>query len=440
MSEYPIAPRRTRKAARPGPVNVIGRRRAAIPTEFWTAIAAFVLGLAFYVLPFLNEAGSQIWGVGLLVAASLVALLGGISTRFGPTPFEVLLLGAILLSGVIAAFKSNMYIVNYSVFMVAVLFSVAIIVRHFTLQEIFVTAARAHVANCATVLLVYWQQLPVILNATSPDRWALRFMPFDMTPNLVGWVYGLGGIIAVYAAVKARGTARVIYALGALLSFVYIFGASARGALLATTVSSALIVLANYRRLPSLGRRTVVYLAVAAAIILALLWQSIFNYLSVMLELDSPVRGLGSGATGRTDLWQRGLQYMANSPLQIFFGSGLRSSNEEFTGFQSESSYITILIDSGLLLGPCLIATILFAPLALLMSGRKTGAGRTEVIFLAWLIIFAASQSFFNRYLLAIGNSGSLLLLLCYAFAWLGFFSGNMRQPRRPLPQDAKLR
>jgi hypothetical protein len=131
---------------------------------------------------------------------------------------------------------------------------------------------------------------------------------------------------------------------------------------------------------------------------------------------------------------------MVNSPLQIFFGSGLRSSNYEFTGFQSESSYITILIDSGLLLGPCLIATILFAPLALLITGRKTGAGRTEVIFLAWLIIFAASQSFFNRYLLAIGNSGSLLLLLCYAFAWLGVFGGNMRQPRPPLPRDAKLR
>lgn len=417
----------SRRAASSDHVEMVVERSQLVAASVLDKVATLFLALAFYILPFLNEAGSQIWGVVLLVAASIFALPAGLANRSGPSPFEITLGIAILLSGVVAALRGNSYIVNYSLFMVAMIVSVGAIARHFSLQKILFTAAQAHVANCVTVLLIYWQQLPVILDGASPNRWALRFMPFDMTPNLVGWVYGLGAIVAMYAATKSRGVARVIYALGALASLTYIFGASARGALLATTVSTGVILLANYRRLTPFFRRAVMLTAAVAAFGTLAFGNAIFNYLSIMLELESTSRGLSSGATGRTELWQRGLEYMVNSPQQIFFGSGLRSSNYEFTGFQSESSYITILIDSGLLLGPCIIAAILLSPVALIVTARKSGVGRTEIVFLAWLIIYAASQSFFNRYLLAIGNSGSLLLLLCYSFAWLGFFRNGVR-------------
>jgi len=401
-------------------------------------IASVSLGLAFFVLAFCNDPTYALvalqGAVALLVIAALWVIPAGAPLRFAPSVFEIVLASTILLSAFVSPFTGLAYGINYTLLMIPVLLATGILVRTFPLQSLLFIAARAHAANCALVLLIYWQQLPVILDIASADRWALRFQPFGMHPNLVGWVYGLGAIIAIYAAVKSRGVARIFYVLAAIASLTFVLGASSRAGLLATTISELLILATNVPTLPPTMRRLVMTAGIVAASAIAVFWADIFNYLSVLLELSSTTRGLGSGASGRAELWQQGLNFIAGSPQQIFFGRGLRSS--DLVGFPTESAYITILIESGVILGTCIIAAILFAPVALLGSASQKNIGRTEVVFVFWLVLFAASQSLFNRYLLAIGNAGSLALLLCYAFAWLGF----LQQPlaRRTTPPNTR--
>jgi hypothetical protein len=97
-------------------------------------------------------------------------------------------------------------------------------------------------------------------------------------------------------------------------------------------------------------------------------------------------------------------------------GGGLRSSEQATIGFLTENSYITILLDSGLFVGGSLIFALLYA----LVSARRlsrdanTSDASKPMVFLVPLLVFVLVQSFFDRYLLAVGNPASLLALLVF--------------------------
>jgi hypothetical protein len=107
-----------------------------------------------------------------------------------------------------------------------------------------------------------------------------------------------------------------------------------------------------------------------------------------------------------------GMKAIFGSGSQILFGGGLRFASPENIGFYTESSYITILIESGILLGSAFIGTLFFYTSKMFLLSRGAG-GEGTYLYVALFVIFAfvLIESVFNRYLLAIGNPMSLFFL-----------------------------
>jgi hypothetical protein len=153
-------------------------------------------------------------------------------------------------------------------------------------------------------------------------------------------------------------------------------------------------------------------LAIVTLPILLLVFDNAYSYLESILELDSATRGWNSGGTGRFGRWQLGLATVFSNPLTLLSGYGLRSTDGLSLGFSIESSYINILIECGVLLGPAFVFAILRLVFAYFPHGSRASAERGPLDVAPVLLLYCMLQSIFNRYLLGIGNPLSLVVLL----------------------------
>jgi exopolysaccharide production protein ExoQ len=249
-----------------------------------------------------------------------------------------------------------------------------------------------------------------------------RFMPLGATPALVGYIFGAGSILMFRRVIVSRGIwQRVVMAAGALFGFLFVLAASARSSLVALTAAAfvALTLEFGLRRVLSLRW---VQIAGFSFIVFGIAFADKINsYFTRMLELESSTRGIGTGATGRTELWARGISALFDSPGAFVFGDGFRSSNSGVIGFSTESSYITILLDSGAFLGIAVIMVFLYSPIKALSLVPQEDRHSSSLVLLAPFLIFLLVESIFSRYLLAIGNPTSLLTLFV-------LFSVSMRE------------
>ncbi len=160
-----------------------------------------------------------------------------------------------------------------------------------------------------------------------------------------------------------------------------------------------------------LSKRAGLTLVAIAACILLLVGPA-HKYLQEILAVNSAYRGVGSGATGRADLWMRGLSTLFSDPSRLALGGGLPSSEVASIGFSTESSYITILLDCGIFFGSALIALYVYASVSALKLSRSSTSGSHSFTFLPSFFVFLLVQCFLIRDLLALGNPISLMTLL----------------------------
>jgi hypothetical protein len=202
-------------------------------------------------------------------------------------------------------------------------------------------------------------------------------------------------------------------AAAVLLAWSIVLAASSRSSIIALMVAAVFAALFEFRILRAItGKRFVIAAAVIGA--LAVLYFGFAStYFVSILEIDSSYRGFGTGATGRTDLWAKGMDALFSDPALIAFGGGLRSSEYTVIGFLTENSYLTILLDSGILAGGALILLLLYSPImACRLQRSSTKAPRMTLAFLPSFFVFLLIQCFFLRYFIGIGNPTSLLTLL----------------------------
>jgi len=224
----------------------------------------------------------------------------------------------------------------------------------------------------------------------------------------------------LYGAAISRGRFRYIYWASAGVALALVLAASARGGLLALVVSTLIMSALYFRRFIAPHLRVAMIFAVLLVFVLAVGAEPIIEYTITILELDSKTRGFGTGGTGRVERWLASLEYIENGQLQLFIGSGLRTVGEETLGFTStENSYLNIAIESGLF--ATLACIVLFFGAIFRLHYRSRHDNHIVWVFLTWLLIYICIQSFFNRYLLAIGNSLSFYVLLTTAIAWLPY-------------------
>ncbi|HEX4141051.1 MAG TPA: O-antigen ligase family protein [Candidatus Methylacidiphilales bacterium] len=249
--------------------------------------------------------------------------------------------------------------------------------------------------------------LPVVLH-TSSDRWG-RLEPAQLHPNYVSMM----GIVAVIGAMSSRNI--LTFLLLAPLPFYTMLKMESRASMLATCAAAAIIIgcyLWEHRSrkmMHCLAAGIVFGGVVVVASILA--GHNIFEFagdkISDAFMLDDDLRGVDSGASGRSDLWAAAYNLWATHPI---FGVGFKEHmNFMPDNMVAHNAFLGLLADNGLvgLVGYLLIIGVgvfyIFrrGPKRLTMFGQ-----RAAIIFPYFLYGMVESRAF------SFGNTYSVLFLL----------------------------
>jgi O-antigen ligase len=292
------------------------------------------------------------------------------------------------------------------------------------------------------VFTILMSQSEHLMNALSVTMTAfsglLRFTPLGMHPNLAGMVYGGASVALIYAALSEDAiTKKILFVAAGLTSVSFIVASSARSSLLALFV---ICIVTAYQYVKYINNKRLSYSLVALLTLsgtLIISFDIIFNYFSTILEFNSNTRGIDSGGTGRTELWSMGINVLSNDWTRLFFGYGLRTSEANVIGFSLENSYLTLLFEVGII-NTCAFLIIVIVAIVLMLRKSKDHdeRGIGPYFSVAMLIFFLLIQSFFNRYLLSIGNfySAFFLLLLFSCFQKENYNLYYVRNPsKRPI-------
>jgi exopolysaccharide production protein ExoQ len=349
----------------------------------------------------------------LLISAAALAITAGKSAAARPSFLEMLLYVIGVVSTVSALCRENDYSELYSGIYLMTLIAVSVIARTIGLRRLLNLATVTIVAGLLTYLLVGWKDLLRALAGTVTDMGLFRFRPEGMFPNLVGLVFGAGSILLARQTILARKvSARAFLGVATAGSLVFVFASSARESILALGVAATYAFALIARRHPAIWRITLVCLGMTAVFVLVIGIGRTAAYFDRILEITSASRGIASGASGRTGLWSLGVSAIFSDPVRLVFGGGLRYSEIGRIGFSTESSYITVLLDSGLLLGALLVGSLCVCIYTNSCEFAKPNANAKDQLAVACLVIFMLIQAIFSRYLLAIGNPMSLIFLL----------------------------
>lgn len=232
--------------------------------------------------------------------------------------------------------------------------------------------------------------------------------------------WGTTGLAVALAAVAAKRLPIVIFGLGSGLLTIY--DASARGSLVGLLAAMLALMIASALRLRSY--RLVAAIAVAGGIPLVIMLVP--SYLAAIgdvistdvFKVNDPYRGLGSGFTGRSDLWAEAINTWMRSPL---FGVGYHQSDRFITDqLGAHSAYLSTLADMGVA-GLLLYCGLLIWSFVAALSIRDARTCRVTIA----LVVGYAVYGLFESRAFNLGNPFSLLFLM------VGFYALADQQRRR---------
>jgi exopolysaccharide production protein ExoQ len=398
-----------------GPAAKIARRSSniedVVARQF--QIRYILLFSAFFVLMFSNDAENavifQSAGVILLCAAAASCVVTARAFPYAPTSVDLVVFIIVFFSLVSSALNQTVDVAVYTAIFLVTYISIMIINRSLSEQELALCIFVSIVIVVAVVSIVYFDTLLKTLAPGAENRWALRMRPFNMHPNLTGYVFGGFITFIIFSNVNIGRFTFYLKGLCCALCVLIVLAASARAGLVALCA----VIGFHAARAFMLGRVDIKYVVAIYCLVfiaVAFFWNTIAAYLTEILELNSSTRGFESGGSGRFELWQKGLAAIGDRTWELFFGSGLRSASQEMLGFSTENSYVTIALESGLLVLLLFVTSLVHVVLRAHKADVGKSNGIAEVTL--YCIIFAAFESIFNRYLIAIGNPFSLIFLI----------------------------
>ncbi len=356
----------------------------------------------------------QLGAVGLFIAAGALALMAGGTRRIDLCAAEVILGSAFVFAMLVAFVRGNALSTEFGAMFLLVLASAAVLARQPWVASIDGVFRCAYIALIASVLVVQPSEyLTSVAGTVERAVGLVRFAPLGMHPNLSGLVYGGGSLLFFQHFLTTPRVHQKLFAL--LLSALclsMVLAASARASLLALGLTGLIAVLLIARRGSRRARTALILSAIALLAIGVVKATAIADYLTIILDLDSPTRGVDSGATGREVIWQEGVKLVFSDAMLFFTGRGVRAAGPEVIGFPVESSYINLALEHGVVFG--LLITLAFVVTAWRTFGRSfaTGVMNPALFVSGLMLVFVLMQSIFNRYLVAVGNPYSLWILL----------------------------
>jgi exopolysaccharide production protein ExoQ len=394
-------------------------------------LAEALIGLGCYASFWSNVGGigevMQLLYLGFFLVASFYVLVTGRVVGIPPSGTELALYSVGVLSACVALFSAQEFSGQYSIIFLGTLILASILTRAVPLERLLDIGALTAYACVLTALLAGGRDFYRALSISITSHGLFRYAPLNTHPVLMGLIFGLGSILMARQAILATTIVyRMAMIAGSLLAVIFLIAASARGALLSLSIAAITAVVLDVR----FGKGTLLKLTgafvVAAGVLAFSTGNKVATYLDAILQIHSSQRGLDSGMTGRDVLWARGISTLVSDPVLLFVGGGLRSSEEATIGFLTENSYITILLDSGVVIGGSLIFALFYALVNARRLSRDANMSDASkpMVLLVPLLVFVLVQSFFERQLLAVGNPASLLVLLL-------FVSLSLRAKRR---------
>lgn len=385
--------------------------------ELNTQLSRWLLGGSIYLTGWYYEGPAlqvaQMGAISLLILAGFFSMLSGDTLRIRPSLVEWLFGIAFLFAMLVAWMTGNVLSTKYGAMLLLVLLAIAFLVRHSDAAKLIVVFRWAYVALIGTLLLL---ESPALFDSlTGSVQYGLglvRYQPLGMHPNLSGLVYGGGALLFFQRYLTAHKWLQKVFALAiVVLCLCVLLAASARASMLSLTFAGLtgafLIALQGSQR-----SKKIVLIAVLGVIVALFNWVAIKDYLSLIMDVDSPTRGVASGATGRTEIWQAGIELVLSNEVLLFTGRGIRSALPGIIGFPVESSYINLALEHGLFFGSLIVLAFVVTAWRSLRQGLKRGQRDDQLFMAGLMLIFILAQSIFNRYLIGVGNPYSLWILV----------------------------
>jgi O-antigen ligase len=287
----------------------------------------------------------------------------------------------------------------------------------YTLNTVFITAIATLVAGCpdrrllrsiASMYCLLGALYLLYVDLTGKMVWG-RLSANDLEPN--NW--GLMGLTVCLAAFARRSGPVAIASF--IVGVATILLASSREHILALAIILLSIAALEAREMNR--SRLLATLAGSCGILIATaalydpyILHAVRYISSDVLLLYNPDRGIGSGFTGRTEIWAETFDLFTKSPL---LGIGFRETEQFLAGgVPAHNAYLEILADMGLL-G--------FIVYAVLLVGSLAGAwgieDRRTRRFVVTSIIGYIVMGFFDRRTVNAGNPYGLLFLMCCSLA-----------------------
>jgi len=381
-------------------------------------ISQCMLGMAVYVGGW-YVGGSlfqvvQLGAIGLFLAAGMLALTAGGTRRIELCAAEYILGSAFMFAMLVAFVRGNALSTEFGAMFLLVLASAGILARQQWVARIDHVFRCAYIALIATVLVVQpGEYLTSVAGTVERSVGLVRFAPLGMHPNLCGLVYGGGSLLFFQHFLATPRLHQKLFAfVMSAMCLSMVLAASSRASLLALALTGVVAVFLIAWRGSRKARISLTLSTLALLAFGALQAAAIADYLTVILDLDSPTRGVDSGATGREVIWQDGVALVFSDPVLLFTGRGVRAAGPEVIGFPVESSYINLALEHGVVFG--LLITLAFVVTAwrTLDHSFQAGVMKPALLVSGLMLVFVLLQSIFNRYLVAVGNPYSLWVLL----------------------------
>lgn len=405
-----------------------------------TMILTVAFAAAFFQYFSERETAVKTIPVALIAIAALISLTGsrGIAARvlreILATSRGAIIVIACVVPLVISAANGSDYAVSYGALLLVLLISIRILLCTVTVHET-ITAFLMSSFICLPIFLAY--TCHGFLESAVVHT---RFIPLFFHPNLVAFIaVGYAAVQVWYFAYTGRKKYWVVPF--ALFSLLIAFFAGSRASLIALAVACGVIAASKWsRNIRSHGLRfraggilltgcalTGLILLIAANPTIA---GNAAGYLTDKLDINSQVRGLHSGFSGRTTNWQYVWEVAKHGSW--LFGEGFRTSSER----------IPVLIDNGYL---CLFYEIGLVATAVLIAkyfsvlcrscwryiANKAGIYEADTLIVTTLLVIFLTNSVFDRLLFSYGDPFSILCL------WFLLVSPTEIIPAEANPADA---
>lgn len=309
-------------------------------------------------------------------------------------------------------FEENFKLIPQTLAFMFVAFSSAVIANKLPPKEFLKIILNAGIILTIVAILFNTAAIIKSLNFAVDDMGArLRFSPFSNHPNLTAHIFGIVMLASsIYIFWERRR--KTMYWLALLATFIcaslIVLATGSRGSIISLIMAYVFLFLSGKYNAKMINNKyQVITFFILIIFVFIYVGNNSLEYFIELLELNSQYRGIDTGMTGRTDNWPFIVGVALSNFQGYVIGHGIRSWNDTYYSMSTDSSYINSLWESGLILT---LITIFLLLNKIHKLYRIKNNLVSDVYFS--LLIYIAIESIVARYLIGIGNPGSIIILV----------------------------